>query len=963
MPERASQAHQGSDAATKIALFRSLFRGRDDVYARRFESLKSGKSGYAPACANEWVRGICEKPRIQCARCRHRKFLPITDESIRWHLTGIDHRAKPFVLGLYPMLLDETCWFLAVDFDGQDWLADATAYLQACLAFSVPAALERSRSGNGGHVWLFFSEPIPAQLARQLGAWLLTEAMDSRPETGLQTYDRFFPDQDTLPRGGFGNLIALPLQRFPRDQGNSLFIEPDGIPVTDQWAFLANLPRLPKCEVESRVATAAKNQRILGVRAVPNNEYADAPWRAPPSRRPPAAPPDPEAPTVTLTAVLSDQIYVPKANLTAAARNQLIRLAAFQNPEFYKAQAMRLPTWKLPRIIACAEELEQHIALPRGCLPELKALCRNAPGGQALKLKVRDKRTRGTPIDLTFSGQLRSEQQRAADDLLKHDTGVLAATTAFGKTVLAAYLIAARGVNTLILVHRRQLMEQWVERLTEFLDLPARRIGRLGGGRRKLRGEVDIALLQSVVRKGVVHDALANYGQIIVDECHHVSARNFELALRRAPARYILGLSATVCRKDGHHPIIFMQCGPVRHQVQARDQARDQNFSREVLVRPTSFQAGNSQENEDRRVQFQALCSELMNDPHRNQRVVSDVKTVVEHGRAPLVLTERTQHLEALAVSMRKAELEVLVLRGGMGKKALRATMDRMTELAAAHPPDADPLSRSCGAQRFPVVLATGKFVGEGFDAPWLDTLFLTLPISWKGTVAQYVGRLHREHTGKRTVQVYDYADLQVPMLSRMFDRRCRGYEAAGYTILLPASALPGWPQSVPLPIDPVWKQAYAASVRRLIRDGVDVPLAKLFVEMARVVDASQEGEARARSASEAFLLRRLESLEATRGCFRLNQRLPITFRGFGWMEVDFLDAKRRIVIELDGDQHLDSPEAYRRDREKDRLLQEQGYWVLRFLATDLGRYLDDILDAILRTLAQRARRSDAGES
>ena len=276
-----------------------------------------------------------------------------------------------------------------------------------------------------------------------------------------------------------------------------------------------------------------------------------------------------------------------------------------------------------------------------------------------------------------------------------------------------------------------------------------------------------------------------------------------------------------------------------------------------------------------------------------------------------------------------------------MGKKELKAVLARL----AAIPENEDR-----------VLLATGRYIGEGFDDPRLDTLFLTLPVSWRGTIAQYAGRLHRLHDRKREVRVYDYADLNVPMLARMFDRRCRGYEAIGYTILLPASAVPGWPVDVPLPLDPEWKKDYAASVRRLVRDGVDSPLGNLFVHAARSMLPDAEGADRARSASEEFLYRRLETLPETNGRFRLNVKLPIAFDGWGQMEVDLLYAKARIAVELDGGQHLANPEAYRRDRRKDTMLQENGYFVLRFLAEDVGKRLDEVLDAILRAMAHRQK-------
>jgi very-short-patch-repair endonuclease len=338
-------------------------------------------------------------------------------------------------------------------------------------------------------------------------------------------------------------------------------------------------------------------------------------------------------------------------------------------------------------------------------------------------------------------------------------------------------------------------------------------------------------------------------------------------------------------------------------------------------------------------VEFQALYQELVDDEPRNRRICEDVVESVNNGRSPLVLTERNDHLDRLESALAEKVRHLVVLRAGLGKKQRQAVADRLAAIPREEPR---------------VILATGKHVGEGFDDPRLDTLFLTLPVSWRGTIAQYAGRLHRLFDGKREVRIYDYADLNVPMLARMFDRRCRGYEAIGYTMLLPASAIPGWPADIVLPSDPVWKRDYSGTVRRLVRDGVDLPLASLFVHAARTFPADASGTDRARSASEAFLYRRLDTLPEAHGRFRLNAELPIAFDGLGQMEVDLLCVDAHVVVELDGVQPLADPVAYRRDRRKDQLLQENGYLVLRFLAADVGKELDHVLDAILRALSHR---------
>jgi superfamily II DNA or RNA helicase/very-short-patch-repair endonuclease len=929
-----------SQVAAKIALYRSLFRGRDDVYPRLFESRKTGKPGYSPACSNEWVREVCDKPRLRCQDCPNRRFLPVTDEVIRQHLSGQDPSGRDFVMGLYPMLLDETCFFLAMDFDQGSWQEDVAAVLESCRQLALPAALERSRSGNGGHLWLFFEEAIPAVLARKLGAHLLTETLERRPEIGLASYDRFFPNQDTLPKGGFGNLIALPLQKHPRERGHSVFVDEHWLPYPDQWAFLSVLGKIARSDAEGIASAAEHHGRVIAVRhpalAEDDGDYNE-PWNVPPSRErrePPLSGPLPER----VQLVLGNEIYIAKEGMPPALRNRLQRLAAFQNPEFYRTQAMRLSTFGKPRVISCAEDHPLYIGLPRGCLDELLRLLSELN----IESVVRDERNPGRPLAVSFHGQLRHTQQLAADALAAHDTGVLAATTAFGKTVVAAWLIARRGVSTLILVHRLQLMEQWMERLSTFLGLSIRDIGRIGGGRSRPNGTLDVALIQSLVRKGVVNDRVGEYGQLVVDECHHLPAISFEQVARRAKARYLLGLSATVTRKDGHQPIVFMQCGPVRYRVNAKDEAAERPFTHAVWIRPTAFRT-TTPGNPDPRVQFRDLYAALIADQDRNRLIADDVTQAVREGRSPVVLTERIAHLEELAARLSTTVRHLIVLRGGMGRKPLQQARAQLVSIPE-------------NEER--VVLATGGYVGEGFDDARLDTLFLTLPVSWRGTIAQYAGRLHRLHDSKREVRIYDYADLNTPMLARMFDRRCRGYEALGYSVLLPASAVPGWPSEVPLPVDPEWKRNYAASVQRLVSDGVDAPLGNLFIYAVRAFDPDAIEVERARSATEAFLYRRLKTLPETAGKFSLNAELPIPFDGRGAMEVDLLCAQARVAIELDGAQHLNDAEAYRRDRRKDALLQANGFFVLRFLAEDVGKHLGDVLDAILRALAGRQRAS-----
>ncbi len=739
-----------SSVAAKLALFGKLFRGRDDVFALRWLS-KGGRSGYSPACAHEWDRALCRKPRVKCAECPNRMLLPLTEEVLQDHLTGRR------TVGVYPLLLDETCHFLALDFDKAEWRRDVSAFCGVCAQFEVPAYAETSRSGEGAHVWIFFEEAIPAAQARRLGSALLTHTTALRHEVGLDSYDRLFPGQDTLPKGGFGNLIALPLQGEPRREGKSVFVDGDLQPAPDQWQLLSGVKCLSHSEVERVLASVLIGGEALGERiALADVDDGETPWTLPPSKRRPLRIEGPLPHTVRV--VSSNLVYVAKNGLPQSMQDQLIRLAAFENPEFYRAQAMRLPTYTKPRLICCAEEIGGFIALPRGCLDDVVALL----GQYGIAAQLEDERSIGQPLEATFEGELTGAQREAAEAILACDCGVLSAATAFGKTVIGAWLIANRGVNTLVLVHRRQLMDQWRERLAAFLDVPPAQIGLIGGGRARPTGTIDVAVIQSLNRKGVVTDLVAGYGQVVVDECHHVSAFSFERVMREVKARYVVGLTATPVRRDGHQPIITMQCGPIRYRTDAKSQAAERPFEHRVVTRSTAF-ALSADEGESG---IQAIYSALASDPDRNALIVNDVLAAVEAGRSPLVLTERTEHRDRLAATLAESLDHVLVMSGGLSSKARRA----IAEALAATPDDAPR-----------VLAATGRCIGEGFDDSRLDTLFLAMPVAWRGTLQQYAGRLHRTHAGKAEVLIYDYVDEAVPVLARMHGKRLAGYRAMGY--------------------------------------------------------------------------------------------------------------------------------------------------------------------------------------
>ncbi len=724
--------HPGpSTPASKVALFRSLFRGREDVYPRQWFSRKPerpGKPGYSPVCL-----ALGPEPA----------YAPLTDQVILDHLQGRQ------VIGLYPLLRDETCWLLAVDFDKDGWHGDLRAFAQTCQSWGVPVTLERSRSGNGGHAWIFFQAPIPAVSARRLGSFLLTETMDRHPHLGMGSYDRLFPNQDTMPKGGFGNLIALPLQFEARKAGNTLFLDVALEPHADPWAYLATVERMEPSRVETLVQKASSQGRILGVRfdAIQDG-YEMAPWERPPSGKARTAVLGPMPGRVGAT--LSSQIFLEKTGLPQVFLAEAKRLASFQNPEFYQKQGMRFSTNGIPRIICAAEDHPAHLALPRGCRQELETLLQS----HGSSLEVEDLRFGGRPLLVDFKGSLTDLQEAGSRALMKEDIGVFVGPPGTGKTVLGAFMIAARGVNTLVLVHRKPLMEQWRAQLQAFLGLDAREVGQIGGGRHKPNGRIDVAMIQSLATREGVMDLVGEYGHVIVDECHHAPAVSFDRVMRAVRARYVLGLTATPFRRDGLQRLLHFQCGDIRFQGPA---ALGHAFSNRLVLRETRFFGEGT---------IQELYAALVNDPLRNAQIAKDVQEALGEGRSPIVLTERKDHLERLKAALQHAAQHVVVLHGGIPARQRRLALEQLAEV-----PEHE--SR--------LILGIGRYIGEGFDDPRLDTLVLAMPIAWKGTLVQYAGRLHRLREGKDEVRIYDYLDASVPVFRKMFDKRLRSYRSMGY--------------------------------------------------------------------------------------------------------------------------------------------------------------------------------------
>lgn len=773
----------------------SMFKGRMDVYSKRGgkPNPKTGKTGYYTQCWNFWKDGICPKKtgnKIKCGDCKNQNYKPLNGENIMNHLNG-DREDCSDVIGLYPMFPDETCNFLVFDFDNHDektngddfantdddWMDEVNAMRAICKNNDIQALVERSRSGKGAHIWLFFEEPIQALVARKFGSALLTKGAESVNQKNFKSYDRMLPAQDHMPEGGLGNLIALPLQGQSLKKGNSAFIDEAWNAYPNQWKILKETSKLSKTFIEEKInewtvdgLLGALAEDMSGNVEKIENEKSK-PWE---NKKQIFESSDVKG---VLNITMTNQIYIDIENVKPRMQNQIRRLAAFSNPEFYKNQAMGFSTQGTARIISCSQDIDNYVCIPRGCEENLIERLTDAN----VIFKKEDCRQTGRSISVTFCGELYPEQQKAADKMLKYDTGILGAATAFGKTAVGAYLVSAHKVNTLILVHNTEIMKNWVEDFEKFLhideELPEYKtatgrikkrknvIGRMHAGHNSVNGIIDVVMISSLGKKGEINQLVKDYGLVVMDECHHGASQTAEEVLNEVNAKYVYGLTATPKRDDGQEQKVFMQFGPIRYRYTAKDRANKQGIDHFVYPRFTRLV-----HTEGETLNINEAYKMVRDSDIRNSQIISDVESCLTNGRTPLVLTKFKDHAAYLYDNLSGKADHIFLLQGGKSTKERDLIRKQMKEV-----PENETI----------VLVAIGQYIGEGFNYPRLDTMMLTTPIAWQGNVEQYAGRLHRDFEGKQDVIIYDYVDSHIRVLERMYHKRLRAYKKIGYEICM----------------------------------------------------------------------------------------------------------------------------------------------------------------------------------
>lgn len=737
-----------SSREDSVKIFMNYFKGRNDVYP--YLSIDKNNPNikyYIPACTNEWKNGVCNKTMgKKCKTCQYRENKPISKETIYKHMYG------NYPIGIYPLLENDTCFFLSLDFDDKDSKkdikSDVLAFASVCDKYEVPIAIERSRSGNGIHIWMFFDTNIKAITARKLGSLLLSKTMEIS-NISISSFDRMFPNQDTLPKGGYGNLIALPFQNEPSKYGNTLFIDRNFILIKNQMQYLSSIHKLTEIEVFEKIKQLSNEtidisheiidmQNEVKVKSKNNIDYPKS-----------------------IKVILKDMVYIDKANLDGVVKNSFRRLATFANPEFYKKQKLRMSVYNVPMVIDCSKEDEKYLKLPRGTYNYLESLC----NVNNIEIISKDERFVGNKIEVKFNGSLREEQQIAIDHMLKYDNGILCAPTGFGKTVIGCKLIAERKVNTLILVNKIQLLNQWKDIIKEFLDV--KEVGEISSKKKNITNIVDVVSVKSLWNNGNVLDIAKNYGMIIIDECHHTAAYTFEQAINTGNAKYVYGISATPERENGHTPIIKMQCGDIRYKVDSLKFNKKLNIPMKVIAKKSHLNFTN--QNIDN-YELNEINDLIAKDIIRSENIIKDIKKEYDNGKNILVLTERLELMNYIYDKLSKYTNNIFKYYGGIGKKVLKSYMELNNQINEN--------------EDNKIIVATGSYIGEGFDDSKLDVLFLTMPISGQTRVTQYAGRLHRQDSNKKEILIYDYIDDNFSKTRNMFLKRKKTYEKLGYEIV-----------------------------------------------------------------------------------------------------------------------------------------------------------------------------------
>ena len=764
--------------------FFSMFWGRQDVYAKRSVNKETGKAAYYPQCNNFWTN-VCHKKikdGINCKNCKNRSYKTITKKDILNHLQGNAYNASD-VIGVYPLLSNGTCRFMVFDFDNHDkdaeekdfansddtWVEEVESMREICVLNGIEPLVERSRSGRGAHVWIFFDKPIAASFVRKFGFALLDKGAEQINLKSFKYYDRMLPAQDSLPEdSAVGNLIALPLQGKALQDGNSAFIDGNWNAYPNQWETLFNKPRLSQEFLEEKIKEWSNTIDDIAANAAESDR--EKPW----NRMQHFNKNDVEG---KLHIILANGIYVDNTNLNAAMQNRIRRMAAFSNPVFYKNQAIGTSNYDTARWIYLGKDhLSGYIQIPRGLQDELWENIKQAD----IDYEMEDERQQGRKINVDFKGELRPEQDKALKELIRYDNGILHAATAFGKTVVSSAIIAQKKINTLIILESSALIEQWKEALEKFLNinegLPTYEtktgrvrkrkslIGTLQGAHDSMTGIIDIAMAGSLCKKGKYHKMMNEYGLVLIDECHHSASETIANVLKEVKAKYVYGVTATPKRGDGLEKINYMLIGPIRYSYTAKEKAKEQGIQHLVYPRftrtvpPRGVITDKMHPNEAYEI--------IHNNDVRDEQIIEDVKNCVAAGRTPVVLSRYKDHSEKFYERLKGYADHVFLMTGNNSKKEHRKILEQMHQV---------------DKNESLILIATGSLVGEGFDFPRLDTLFMATPVSFRGVVEQYAGRLNRDYAGKENVIIYDYVDNHIPMFNNMYMKRLKAYKQIGY--------------------------------------------------------------------------------------------------------------------------------------------------------------------------------------